>query len=409
MELRPILSAMTRRKTGVLLIALQVALTLAILSNTLYVVRDRLVEANQPSGLDEDVVLHVTLRDNERDVTGGVIDGDLDALRGIPGVMSAAFVDQIPLSNSGSNSAFDRRPDADSPSTSAATYSGDASLLDTWGLRLVAGRGFRSDEVTLRNQDDGDVARSRVVIVTSAMAKSLFPEAANVVGKIIYQGTGTPPQEIVGVVDQLITPWGKALWNVSNDGTRSVIFPERVVNTGLTYAVRVAPGELDRVAAGASDALAARVPGRIMGSISTMAETRESRYRGEHTVVNGLLIVIGLLLAMTASGVVGLASLWVNQRRKQIGVRRALGARRRDIVRYFLLENLLITSGGIALGCVLALALNQLMMRQLDLARLPLEFLAGGAVTLLLLGLAAVYGPARRASRVPPAVATRSV
>ena len=410
MELKPILSAMRHRKTGVLLIALQVALTLAILANALYVVRDRLVEANRDTGVDEDHVFHVEVIDRERDLTGAATQADVDALRAMPGVVGASWVNQTPLGNSGSNSGFDIRPDAEESLTTAATYMADADILGTWGLRLVEGRDFRPDEAQLVDPStaEPDSIKVPVAIVTTGMARTLFPDAESVVGKTFYMGS-TGPIEIVGVVEMLMTPWGRAFWS-DNDGSRSVIFPARQVGNWRTYAVRVDdPAALDRLATEADAMLAKRVPGRMSGGVSTMAETRERRYEGEHTMINGLLIVMGLLLVMTASGIVGLASLWVNQRRKQIGVRRALGARRVDIVRLFLTENLLITGAGVVVGCGLALALNQAMMDQLELSRLPLGFLAAGAVVLLALGVLAVLGPALRAASVPPAVATRSV
>jgi putative ABC transport system permease protein len=103
-----------------------------------------------------------------------------------------------------------------------------------------------------------------------------------------------------------------------------------------------------------------------------------------------------------------MATLWVNQRRKQIGVRRAIGARRFDILRYFLIENFLVTSAGIGVGIALARGLNQLLVSQLEIERLPLAQLPLGALGLWLLGLLAAFGPAWRASRIPPAEATRS-
>ncbi len=116
-----------------------------------------------------------------------------------------------------------------------------------------------------------------------------------------------------------------------------------------------------------------------------------------------------LLLLVTASGIVGMTMLRVAQRRKQIGVRRALGARRRDILRYFVTENVLITTTGIAAGIVLAVALNQLLVSLLELPKLPLVYLGGGALALWALGIVAVLGPAWRAASIPPANATRSV
>ena len=122
-----------------------------------------------------------------------------------------------------------------------------------------------------------------------------------------------------------------------------------------------------------------------------------------------LVIVSVLLLVVTALGIVGLASFWVQQRTKQIGVRRALGATRAQILRYFQTENFVLATLGIIIGMLLAYGLNQLMMDRAELQRLPAIYLPVGAVVLWLLSQLSVLGPARRAAAVPPAVATRSV
>jgi putative ABC transport system permease protein len=119
--------------------------------------------------------------------------------------------------------------------------------------------------------------------------------------------------------------------------------------------------------------------------------------------------VIVALLIVTALGIVGLASFWVQQRTKQIGIRRALGATKGQILRYFQTENFLLATLGIALGMLGAYGINQLLMSQYELPRLPLLYLPVGALAVWLLGQIAVLGPARRASAVTPAVATRSV
>ena len=121
-----------------------------------------------------------------------------------------------------------------------------------------------------------------------------------------------------------------------------------------------------------------------------------------------LLGICLVMLLVTALGIIGLASFWVQQRTKQIGVRRALGATRRQIISYFQTENLLLTSAGIVLGMLLAYTGNQLLMHYFEIPRLPLYYLPLGAVLLCLLGQAAVIGPALRAASIPPIVATRS-
>lgn len=147
---------------------------------------------------------------------------------------------------------------------------------------------------------------------------------------------------------------------------------------------------------------------RVLLSRRTLAESRDRRYAGERLMAGLLIAVTFFLLLITASGIVGMASLWVNQRRKQIGVRRAIGARRGDILRYFLVENLMITTAGIAAGIALAVGLNNFLVSELDLPRLPVAYLGVTMAGMWVLGLLAVLGPAWRAATVPPAIATRT-
>jgi putative ABC transport system permease protein len=118
--------------------------------------------------------------------------------------------------------------------------------------------------------------------------------------------------------------------------------------------------------------------------------------------------VTTLLLAITSLGIFGLATFNVSTRTKQIGTRRAVGARRRDIVRYFLVENWLITTGGIVVGCALALAVGYWLAREYHLPRVDLFYLVGGVLVLWGLGTLAAWQPARRAAKVSPALATRT-
>jgi putative ABC transport system permease protein len=98
----------------------------------------------------------------------------------------------------------------------------------------------------------------------------------------------------------------------------------------------------------------------------------------------------------------------VAQRRRQIGIRRAVGARRGHILSYFRTENFLLSAAGVALGMVLAFGINLYLMQRYEMARMPWYYLPAGAVALWLLGQLAVLGPAWRAAAVPPVEATRA-
>jgi putative ABC transport system permease protein len=187
-----------------------------------------------------------------------------------------------------------------------------------------------------------------------------------------------------------------------------VILPWRTSTGGSRYVIRAQPGQLARVLPIAEETIRKLSADPTRTFTRAVSQDRQRRYRNERAVSWMLVAVSALLLLVTCSGIVGMTSLRVAQRRKQIGVRRALGARWRDIMRYFITENLLITTGGIVAGGVLTLGLNELLVRHLEVGHLPAPYLAIGAAVLWLLGLGAVYGPASRAASIPPAIATRT-
>jgi putative ABC transport system permease protein len=179
--------------------------------------------------------------------------------------------------------------------------------------------------------------------------------------------------------------------------------------TSGNYVLRVDPARRAEVLKAVDAALDKVNPSRIILERQTFAEVREQHFRQDRAMAYLLVGISIALLIVTALGIVGLASFWVQQRTRQIGVRRALGATRNDIVRYFQTENFILASLGIVIGMALAYAINLVLMSKYQVARLPAEYLPIGAALLWLLGQVAVLGPALRASLIPPAIATRSV
>ncbi len=406
MEIRPILSAMMRNKTAPLLIAAQVALTLAIICNATYIIRDRLATAARPSGVDEQNLFDIRFYPHRpiADIRG-MQDRDLETIRGIPGVVSAAQVNQVPLGQSGWNLGgltTDKNVGTD---VSTAYYFGHSSLIETLGLQLVAGRDFAETEY-IENDPQKEQKTPPVAIITRPLAEQIFGSADAAIGKEFYFGSGpdNEPVRVVGVVEKLQSPGAPADPRAEN----STIVPMRWLDPYTMYQVRTEPGRQDQVMAAVEKALLALRNDRVLLGKRTMREVRENRYAGEKMMAGLLIAVTVFLLLITASGIVGMASLWVNQRRKQIGVRRALGARRSDIIRHFLVENVLITTGGVVVGLALALGLNNLLVAELEIPRLPVAYLGFTMVAMWILGLVAVLGPAWRAAAVPPAIATRT-
>jgi putative ABC transport system permease protein len=409
MEIRPIISSLLRNKTGALLIAAQVALSLAIVANALYIIRDRLERTARPSGVvaEQDMFRIGVAQIKEAETAQAKLDQQrryADALRAVPGVVSAAWTNQTPLSTSGWNMGLALKPNQTETQSNTAMYFGPDSLVKTWGLKLVEGRDFTPEEVEDVDPDSSQ-SLGRYAILSQTLAKSLFP-GGSAVGKTLYIGIGPEarPFQVVGVVERLQSPWAQT----GERGELSTIMAQRRVQGYSMFSVRAEPGQRDRVMKEVEAALAKAVPGSMIIENKSMDDDRRDIYRNDRAISWMLITVTVLLLLVTASGIVGMATLWVNQRRKQIGVRRALGARKLDVLRYFITENVLITTGGVAAGLVMAVGLNQLLVSQLELAKLPIGYLAVGSVVLWLVGIAAVYGPAWRASGISPAIATRS-
>jgi putative ABC transport system permease protein len=410
MEIRPILSALMRNKTGPILVALQVALSLAILANAMHIVNERRAAMARPSGLsDEHATFYIIARNLSNDTPEqqlATMKREADVLRAVPGVASVANVSQMPLSRSGSNNsvAVDRRQVRES--AIASIYISGDSVVNTFGLKIVEGRDFQPQELVDVNENQTrDYPKQ--VIITKALAEKLWP-GAPAVGKTMYFGTGEEAQGtlVVGVVERLQI----AHVNLEERSEYSALIPARLYgNPGVLYAIRTEPGQRDRVMKEAESALRKSSATPMILRLKTFDQDRKELYRADAALCWMLVTVSVLLLLITCSGIVGMASLWVTQRRKQIGVRRALGARKLDILRYFVMENFMITSAGVFGGVTLGLALNHLLVSKLEMARLPVGYLIGGAVVFWALGILAAYGPAWRAASISPATATRSV
>jgi putative ABC transport system permease protein len=405
MRLHPIAAALGRNKTGLILIALQVALTLAIVVNSLFIIIQRLDRMGRPSGLDEantftfSNVPFVAAR--EPNLAG--LAADLAALRAMPGVVDAVASNSVPLSQGGwSNGIFKKAPDpsgAGKSDASTAVFLVDEHGLDTFGMNLVAGRNFTVDE--LLPQVPNRPYEPSVIIVSQALATRLFPDG-NALGQAVYAFGAKKPSTIVGIVERLQSAWVR--WK---DTEQALLAPGLV--TDARYVVRTQPGQLDAVMRDVDARLRAVNDQRVVDEVKDLHQLRNESYRRDRAMAIMLVSVIVALVTITGLGIVGMASFWVTSRTKQIGTRRALGARKVDVTRYFQLENLMITAVGLTLGALLAYGFNFWLMQQYELPRLAWYYVPLGAVALCALGQLAVLGPALRGAGVPPAVATRSV
>ncbi|MEO8810518.1 MAG: FtsX-like permease family protein [Rhodanobacter sp.] len=414
MKMHPIISALRRHKAGVLLIVLQVALTLAIVCNAIFVIGQRIERVNRPTGAVEEGLIRISQTwfgapTGSDAASVEKLDAlqrtDLATLRNLPGVQEVSASTSMPLQGMIYSGTLSLDPQQTGLTASAAYYYGDEHLRRVLGLRLIAGRDFKQDEIL--HHALGDNAVSPVIIVSKPVADRLFP-GGSALGKTVYQDG--KPATIVGIVQRLQTPttakWGSA-WDYN-----SVLEPVRADGASASYAVRARAGSEEAVMREARKALMTVDPLRVMPDtwgIQSFATIRDKVYRADRGMALVMATVCLILLGVTGAGITGLTTFWVGQRRKQIGVRRALGARRIDILRYFQIENLFIVGIGALLGVLLAIGLNLWLMAHYEMLRMPSGYVLTAVVALLAIGQASVWLPARRASRVPPVVATRPV
>jgi len=402
MNLGPMVSSMMRNKTGAILVALQIAVTLAIVINSLYIIVLRVEKMNRETGIDVENVIITYVRGfgADFDIVDSITN-DIDLIKSIPGVVAATVSNHVPLSGSGSGTGLRTVPDEAIESVATGRYRWSEEGLESLGVELSRGRNFLPGEVDyILPASDPPTPPS--ILVTQKLADDLFGEE-DALGKTVYWGS-MEPSTIVGIIGRMHGSW------VGWDKLENVVIqPGKPAYTTNKYMIRVEAGMRDEMMPIIEKALGESNRSRVVKSVRSLEELAARSYRRDRSMAIILSIVISLLIGLTALVIVGLSSFHVTQRTKQIGTRRALGARRIDIVRQFMLENWLITTAGAALGIILTVIVAYWLEVSFELQRLDWRYLPAGIVTLWVLSSLAVLEPARRAASVPPAVATRSV
>lgn len=405
MEIGPIWRALQRQRTSYVLIALQIAVTMALMVNAIAIIQERMRLMGRDSGIDEDNIFYVNSNsfDPDQDFQA-MVAADLEMIRNTAGVVSAILTNSVPLQGGGWGQRVQTEPGAEVDAVGAALYFSDEYGLDTFGVKLIAGRNFTPTEVGWFDPGS-DVKWPPHIIITAELARSLFPDAdpEEAAGKVVYLEEASPAT-VVGVIERMQAAW-KSWENVEH----AMLVPQMRGDDRARYVVRASPGYRDQLIPEIEAALAQRDRNRVVLDTRTMTDVRRLAYLGDSAMIKLLVFIIGLLTGITCLGIVGLASFSVARRTRQIGTRRALGASRSAILRYFLLENFLISSVGVTGGAILAIGLNLWMVQSFNLTPIGWYMIPAAMLVLWLLGQLAVLGPARRASRVSPAVATRAV
>ena len=405
MDIGPIWRAMLKNKAGFVLIALQIAVTMTIMVNAFAIMQERSGKLSRDSGIDEANTFglaSVSFAEYDREKMKVLIDEDLALIRGLPGVRSAVATNSFPLRQGGWSMALQTVPGTQTAdSIGAAIYFVDEHGADTFASNIIDGKNFTPEQVSWNIREEN--TWPAYGIITEALGKELFPdEQGSYVGKTYYVNDNDPVN-IVGVIERLQAPWEG--WSGVE---KSILVPQRRTSEFQRYLIRTEPGYRDELMPQVEEMLANSNRDRLIRDVVTMDEVRKLAYLGDSAMIKILSFVVGMLTIITGLGIVGLASFNVSRRTRQIGIRRALGATKPIIVRYFMVENFIVSSIGLVVGAILSVALNIAMVEAFALEPLAWYVIPIAMIALWSVGQAAVAGPARKASNISPAIATRS-
>lgn len=402
LNVRPVLSALIRNRTGALLVALEIAIALAVMVNAAWIIAQRVQEIESPTGIDtrDTFAIGFAALDGRSDVAAAERE-DIAYVRSLPGVIAASATSSVPLSYYGQGGSVSQDPGPRAPGVLERSLQVDELALATLGIHIVAGRNFSVTEIQPLTHKMFSAYPE--ALITQSLARRLFPNG-NALGKPIYGDGDDSPMTIVGITSDFVgSVWGSPSYY-------TVLYPQTPGGFGAYFClVRTRPGETESLLQRAQRHLATSNPDRVIIAAHTLEYYQQRLATENRDVVIFLTLVTALILSVTCLGIFGLTAFNVSTRTKQIGTLRAVGARKRDVVAHFLIENAIVLIVGALVGCTLALGVGYWLSDQYQIPRLDLHFLAIGVVALAVIGQLAAWQPARRAASVPPSVATRTV
>ena len=388
-QLGPIVRAAARRRLAISLVIIEVAIGSAIAVLVAHIGQVVLSFAAERSGFAETELAEIAVLDDAPTLQrfDAQLDTDRATIRTADGVSAATWVDTSPTTW------FNQPPDvvgrtAAEPVAVPWMVSGGPELVTTLGAQLVAGRDFTATDVAAGTQ----VA----AIVTRTIASQLFGTHDAVGQQFASRRFGTV--RVVGVVEDLHLH----LPGVSTKGN-AVLYASRPVHANrVIYLLRGHPPT--SLAAAAIRQLGAT--GRLAVD-RDIAEVRAQNARANLRGFQIVIVTLAIILIVVLTGAAALTSYLVVERAREIGLRRALGATRTNILHYFVIESAMVTLTGLVIGLGLAGGLLAIFTQALPKLTIEPVYFVATAVAFLLLDHVATWLPARRAMRIAPGVASR--
>lgn len=400
MNFKALLKSLMLRKFAVGLLVLQLALTLGLIVNSSILALDTIEKLEEPMGIDIENILIVDLiptsgayRDDE--YANAITMEDMAKIEALPGVIAATPSIQLPIQSGGTNG---NMHDLDNPDIELTNkylsyvpfFFATEKIQKIFDLELLDGRLLSSTDMYKPSDERINI------VITESLKKDLYGEESAI-------GRETNNGIIVGVVkDFNISP-------LKPDDKQYAVFKPRVIPNSFHYLVKVEPGQFSTIKNQIADVILAVQPERDIRRVYSMADHLQRFYQQDQGLANLFIMLCVLMVLVTVISSYANAQFHVSKQRKIIGIRRALGARKKDVLLYVLAENWLVCFIGSMFGVLAIVGINVMLGSHLDIAKpeiLPTLF---AIFVLALIGTLATWLPAVKTSNIPPVIATKTV
>jgi putative ABC transport system permease protein len=397
MSLHLLLKSLLRRKVITVLLLVQLAMTLALLANSLLLANQTRHKLNEPTGLDLQHTLEVQLKPTTPKLRnypqlGDLLERQMAAVRNLPGVLSVSYTNQGPVRQGGTNgNLYDANDEDRTNIPTIPYYFVSPDFFETLSLKLIEGE-------LPQKQLGVDENAPTPMVLTRSLAAKLFPGKSAV-------GMQTNRAPVAAVVEDFFG---------QSSGTNEVynaiqVAPLFSVDWGYTLLVKTGDNSTEQVRQQLPDLLR-KVDANIeIFYVRSLEEQHHRLYRNEFGLATLLSVLSGLMLLVAMVSSYSNAHFHALKQRQEIGIKRALGASKQLILLELLSENWLTTLLGAVLGAVVGVLLNHALATVISLEALNWWLPLLCSLVLLVCVTFATWYPARIATAVSPATATKTL
>jgi putative ABC transport system permease protein len=404
MDIKPIFLSLKQNKFMTILMVIQIAFTMGVLSSSVLVATETLREWGMPSGIPHEDIIRISPEffDETQDIAQALVK-DIERVKSMPNVINIAPSNAVPFTAENMINVY-LTAEEDAQEYKTVVFHSDENIFDVLQLSLIDGRLLTASDV-IRGANDTTLENASQVMISQDMATALFGDQS-AIGQTIWLAKNSNPVRVVGTYSNFMV--GERL-NARGKSYQSIMRPQ--VKWGQSHQ----PNYLIRVESGKGTAMMEDIidvfyqeRGRYINSSELLKRTQKRMYDGRGSRALTMLVISLTLLIITGLGMTGLTAFQVTQKSKQIGTRRALGAKKSDIMRYFLTENSIITLMGLLIGILVTLMITFELSEQASQNFMNVSVLLLTGLVMWIVNILAVWFPAKRAANIAPAIVTRS-